>query len=284
MEEQPRTRRVGILGYGQLGQFLASQLQARGPSLGLTLAFVWARSGGALEALPPHLRLPDLRLLPATGVDLVVEVAHPCVAQEHGEDILRHADFMLGSPSALADADTERRLRAAAARGGHTLYVPRGALWGCEDIARMDSAGTLQALKVTMTKAGGSFRPRGWLSPRVAAAVASGTRTVLYEGPLRPLCALVPNNVNTMAAAAVAAPRLGFDRVTACLVADPSVADWHIVDVEVTAVAEGGRALTVTSSRRNPAEPGAVTGSATRHSFWSSVLACTGHGGCVKLC
>ncbi|NXS27400.1 ASPD dehydrogenase, partial [Pomatostomus ruficeps] len=190
----------------------------------------------------------------------------------------------LGSPSALADPDTERRLRAAAARGGHTLYVPRGALWGCEDIARMDSAGTLAALKVTMTKAPGSFRPQGWLRDRVAAAVASGTRTVLYEGPLRPLCPLVPNNVNTMAAAAVAAPGLGFDGVTACLVADPSVPDWHIVDVEVTAVAEGGRALSVTSSRCNPAGVGAVTGSATRHSFWSSVIACTGHGGCVKLC
>ncbi|NWW20880.1 ASPD dehydrogenase, partial [Falcunculus frontatus] len=187
-------------------------------------------------------------------------------------------------PSALADPDTERRLRAAAARGGHTLYVPRGALWGCEDIARMDREGTLQALKVTMTKAPGSLRPQGWLRDRAEAAAAAAARTVLYEGPLRPLCPLVPNNVNTMAAAAVAAPRLGFDGVTACLVADPSVPDWHIVDVEVTAVAEGGRSLTVTSSRRNPAGPGAVTGSATRHSFWSSVQACTGHGGCVKLC
>ncbi|NXD46684.1 ASPD dehydrogenase, partial [Copsychus sechellarum] len=190
----------------------------------------------------------------------------------------------LGSPSALADAVTERRLREAAARGGHTLYVPRGALWGCEDIARMDSAGTLQALKVTMTKAPGSFRAQGWLQERLLAAVAGGRRTLLYEGPLRPLCPLVPNNVNTMAAAALAAPRLGFDGVTARLVADPSLPDWHIVDVEVTAVAEGGRALTVTSSRRNPAGPGDVTGSATRHSFWSSVQACTGHGGCVKLC
>ncbi|XP_053824381.1 aspartate dehydrogenase domain-containing protein isoform X3 [Vidua chalybeata] len=234
MEEQARIRRVGILGYGELGQFLVSQLLSQGPSVGLSLCFVWARRQGALEALPPPLRLGDLRELPSTGVDLVVEVAHPCVAQEHGEDILGHADLMLGSPSALADAVTERRLRAAAARGGHTLYVPRGALWGCEDIARMDSAGTLQALKVTMTKAPGSFRPQGWLSPRVAAAVASGTRTVLYEGPLRPLCPLVPNNVNAMAAAALAAPRLGFDGVTACLVADPSVPDCHIVTVEVT--------------------------------------------------
>ncbi|XP_051631176.1 aspartate dehydrogenase domain-containing protein isoform X2 [Manacus candei] len=190
----------------------------------------------------------------------------------------------LGSPTALADPETERRLREAATQGGHTLYVPRGALWGCGDIARMDQEGTLAALKVTMTKSPQSFRAQGWLRERVAAAVASGTRTVLYEGPLRPLCPLAPNNVNTMAAAAVAAPGLGFDGVTACLVADPSVPDWHVVEVEVTSVGDKGRCLSVTSIRRNPAGPGAVTGSATLGSFWSSLQACTGHGGCVRLC
>ncbi|XP_054664435.1 aspartate dehydrogenase domain-containing protein isoform X3 [Grus americana] len=230
--EPPRCRRVGILGYGRLGQFLAGQLLARGPPLGLALAFVWARDGGRLEGLPPPLRLPDLRLLPQTEVDLVVEVAHPCVAREHGEDILAHADFM--------------------------------------------------ALKVTMTKAPQSFRLEGRLREQLA--VAGGGRTVLYEGPLRPLCPLAPNNVNTMAAAAVAAPRLGFDGVRACLVADPSVPDWHIVEVEVTGVGDGGRALSVTSTRRNPVARGAVTGDATRDAFWSSLMACHGHGGCVQLC
>ncbi|XP_030826642.1 putative L-aspartate dehydrogenase [Camarhynchus parvulus] len=148
MEEQPRARRVGILGYGELGQFLVSQLLSRGPSVGLSLAFVWARRWEALEALPPALRLRDLSELPSTGVDLVVEVAHPCVTQEHGEDILAHADLMV----------TPR---------GHGGPGPNG-------------PNVPNVLKVTMTKAPGSFRaegdndqvpPRasfvvwGWLSP-----------------------------------------------------------------------------------------------------------------------
>ncbi|XP_065511407.1 aspartate dehydrogenase domain-containing protein [Caloenas nicobarica] len=278
----PRCRRVGILGYGQLGRFLAARLAAEGAPWGLALGFVWARGAGPEPPLPPPLR--DLRDLPGTGVDLVVEVAHPSVAQEHGEEILRHADLLLGSVSALADAETQRRLQGAALRSGHTLYIPRGALWGCEDIERMDRAGTLAALTVTMTKAPQSFRAQGWLRERVAAAAASGTRSVLYEGPLRPLCPLCPQNVNSMAAAALAAPGLGFDGVRARLVADPGVPDWHIVEVEVTAVGDGGRAMSVTSTRRNPAAPGAVTGAATRDSFWSSLQACRGHGGCVRLC
>ena len=40
-------------------------------------------------------------------------------------------------------------------------------------------------------------------------------------GPVRELCPLAPNNVNTMAAAALAAWNLGFDAVQGCLVADP---------------------------------------------------------------
>ncbi|XP_065715728.1 aspartate dehydrogenase domain-containing protein [Patagioenas fasciata] len=279
----PRCRRVGILGYGRLGQFLAARLLAEGAPCGFSLGFVWRR-GGPERPLPPPLPLWDLRDLASTGVQLVVEVSHPSVAQEHGEEILTHADLMLGSPSALADPETLRRLQGAAERGGHTLYIPRGALWGCEDIERMDRAGTLQALSVTLTLSPASLRAGGWLRERLAGAVASGTRAVLYEGPLRPLCPLCPQNVNAMAAAAMAAPRLGFDGVRARLVAEPGVPDWHVLEVEVTGVGDGGRALSVTSTRRNPATPGAVTGDNTRDSFWSSLQACTGHGGCVRFC
>ena len=39
----------------------------------------------------------------------------------------------------------------------------------------------------------------------------------LYRGPVRELCPLAPNNVNTMAAGAVAATNLGFDKTIGCL-------------------------------------------------------------------
>ena len=55
----------------------------------------------------------------------------------------------------------------------------------------------------------------------------------LYHGPVRHLCPLAPNNVNTMAAAAVAASNLGFDNTLGRLVADPTNKDWHVIEVEV---------------------------------------------------
>ena len=42
----------------------------------------------------------------------------------------------------------------------------------------------------------------------------------LYEGPVRDLCPQAPNNVNTMAAAAIAATNLGLDVVVGRLVSD----------------------------------------------------------------
>ena len=52
-----------------------------------------------------------------------------------------------------------------------------------------------------------------------------------------------------------------------------SLLDWHVIDVEVTGPThEGGRTFSTKTTRKNPADPGAVTGTATFASFFSSVL------------
>ncbi|XP_053870980.1 aspartate dehydrogenase domain-containing protein isoform X2 [Malaclemys terrapin pileata] len=232
MSEGPARRKVGIVGFGHLGQYLVQRLQDEGPRHGLELAFVWNRDAGKLQGkVPVSLQLQDLARFPEREVDLVVEVAHPCVVRDHGISFLSGADFM--------------------------------------------------GLKVTMIKHPDSFRLEGALREQLRAG-----RAVLYEGPVRGLCPLAPNNVNTMAAACMAAPSLGFDGVQGCLIADPGLPDWHVVEVEVTGPSGERRdqAFTVTTSRRNPASPGAVTGAATFPSFWSSLLACQGHRGHVVLC
>lgn len=61
----------------------------------------------------------------------------------------------VGSPTALADEDTERRLRGRAKLSGYTLYIPSGALWGGEDIMRMADRGTL-SVSVSMDRSPGS--------------------------------------------------------------------------------------------------------------------------------
>ena len=70
-----------------------------------------------------------------------------------------------------------------------------------------------------MTKHTSSFKLNGQLAEDNSKVTDS--KVVLYEGPVRPLCSLAPNNVNTMAAAALAAHNLGLDGVIGRLVSDP---------------------------------------------------------------
>ncbi|KAM9033524.1 aspartate dehydrogenase domain-containing protein isoform 2-T2 [Sarcophilus harrisii] len=270
MAQDRRLKKVGLLGYGRLGQALAARLLAEGAQHGLELSFVWNRDPRRLQStLPPALRLLDLGALGERSPDLVVEVAHPQIIRDFGAQILSHADLLVGSPSALADPDTERRLLEASRKSGRWVFVARGALWGAEDIARLDACGGLQSLSITMATHPHGFRLEGPLGK----GPAEGPRTVLYEGPVRGLCPLAPRNSNTMAAAALAAPSLGFDGVVGILVADLSLVDRHVIDVELKGPpGASGQSFCVRTRRENPAEPGAVTGTATLAAFWRSLL------------
>ncbi|XP_048185329.1 putative L-aspartate dehydrogenase isoform X1 [Perognathus longimembris pacificus] len=235
-----------------VGQPVAQQVDGHGPGQGPE------ESGGC-------------GLWPTRHPDLVVEVAHPQVIHESGAQILHHANLLVGSASALADPTTEQQLLEASRQWDHSVFVARGALWGTEDISRLDAAGGLQSLQVTMATHPDGFRLQGPL----AAARSTRPRTVLYEGPVRGLCPLAPQNSNTMAAAALAAPSLGFDNVIGVLVADLSLRDMHVVDVELRGPpGPTGQSFAVHTHRENPAAPGAVTGSATVTAFWHSLLGC----------
>jgi predicted dinucleotide-utilizing enzyme len=99
---------------------------------------------------------------------------------------------------------------------------------------------------------------------------------VIYSGPVRDLCQLAPNNVNTMAVGAILASNLGFDGVQGRLIADASLDDRHIVEIELTGpetiIGENKQlGFHLKTIRTNPAQLGAVTGTATLLSFVSSI-------------
>ncbi|XP_061604532.1 aspartate dehydrogenase domain-containing protein [Phyllopteryx taeniolatus] len=269
---------IGIVGFGNLGQFLVERITKDGAPLGLALAFVWNRNTEKLKGLvPDELVLGNLSSFADRQCDVIVEVCHPRVVKEFGVHFLSRSHFMVGSPSALADHDLNEKLRQAARLNGRTLYIPSGALWGGQDIQRLNDSGALQALFIRMSKHPSCFR----LTGDVLSEWTEGEgRRVLFSGSVAELCPLAPNNVNTMAAAALAAGKLGFNGVQGEIVSDTALSDFHVVEVEVT----GPGGFSVHTVRKNPARLGAVTGSATYNSFWNSLLVCKGHGGQVYLC
>lgn len=116
----------------------------------------------------------------------------------------------------------EKVVRDEANKGPHGMYIPSGALWGARDIQKMADRGTLNGLIVTMRKAPHHLKLSGSVNDIMQQHLKTGYkgRAILYEGPVRDLCHLAPNNVNTMAAAALAGHNLGFDKTIAKLEMD----------------------------------------------------------------
>ncbi|PIK62958.1 putative L-aspartate dehydrogenase-like [Apostichopus japonicus] len=280
MAEEKKKKRVGIVGFGNLGQYLYEAVKAHED---YEIAFVWNRTLDNLKGkIPANFVLEDLGQFASRNPDVIAEVAHPSISAQYGPLFLEKADYMVGSPTALAEQHVEDRLRQAASH--HGLYIPAGALWGGGDIQKMADRGTLKGLKITMTKHPDHFRLASPLKEKNASVTDKAI--TLYDGPVRGLCPLAPHNVNTMAAGAIAAHNLGFDKVKGCLVSDPSLTEWHHVEVEVIGPGdhEAGKAFSVNTLRKNPAKPGAVTGSATSVSFLSSLLRAHDMGPGVHLC
>lgn len=274
-------KRIGILGCGLLGQFLAEKITE---DTRLELVCVWdrdeERSGDLLAKVPGVYFTENIEDVKKLKPDIVVEVAHPDVTRQYGEELLCMCDYMIGSPSALADEDLHKRLTHTASH--HSLYVPSGAFWGGEDIRKMADLGSLEGLKVSMCFHPGSLKLNGGMK-QVNDNIKE--RTVLYEGPVRNLCSQAPNNVNSMAASCIAAHNLGFDGVTGRLVSDPDLKDLHIVEIEVWGRKHAsGQQFHVHTMRSNPANPGQVTGSATLNAFFGSLLRAQGKGPGIHLC
>ena len=228
----PRCR-VGLIGFGFIGRQVYRRI-AGDPSLGLDVAFVHNRSDDALAEVPRDRRLRDLDALAEFTPDLVVEMAHPSYTQRWGEHILRHADYLPLSVTALADDALRDRLVGVAGEAGTSLSIPHGALMGLDSLREWRH----QWHEVTIT-----FRKHPSnidFSESGMAAPAGEAETVLYDGPARGIAAKFPRNVNTMITCALAT--VGLDRCRARLVSCPAL---RVAVAEVEARGRDGSLLTM---------------------------------------
>jgi predicted dinucleotide-utilizing enzyme len=306
--EGSRKTRVGIVGFGKLGQFLYEKITADTKTAEqFEVCFVWNRTSEKMTeaGVPANLIASDLDKVADFKPDIIAEVAHPSITEKYGPAFVRCADYFVGSPTAFADASLETKIReAAASPDGHGVYIPSGALWAAEDIKKMADGGSLRGVTVTMKKHPASLKVNGHLNDILAQA-KPGVENVIFEGSsdvltrrslgcgtyclsrvgsVRDLCPLAPNNVNTMACAALAGHNLGFDQTRARLVADDRL-DSHVIVIEVYGPETPGYGqFVVRTERINPAPPGQVTGQQTYLSFLSSLKRAQGRGKGFHFC
>lgn len=280
-------RSVGILGFGALGQHIYEAIvNDENVSRNFEVAFVWNRSRDALEGrVPDKLILEDIEDCVNRGADAIIEVCHPSIAKSYGRLIMeKGADFILGSPTAMADPSIEEAMRSTAHNEEYrgALYIPVGALWGANDLQGAANRGVLESLTITMKKHPAMVNLTDEAMKLQAKELADKNEVgehVIYEGPVRELCPLAPNNVNTMACAALACHSLGFDATIGRLVVDAGLTTHEIVvHAEGKPNPTTGQRFVLHCERSSPAPVGAVTSKATYATFLESVCRAKGRG------
>ncbi|WP_163849156.1 aspartate dehydrogenase [Pseudooceanicola aestuarii] len=205
--------KIGIIGKGAIGRYVAAQLQARGGGPHVLLT----RSGGD-AGQPGMAQATSVGELPG-DIALMVDCAGHAALAEHGPAILdRGIDLITVSVGALADPALATRLKDAAARGGAQLHLASGAI-GALDSLSAARVGGLEEVIYT-----GRKPPQGWIGSPAEENLdlrALTTAQTHFEGSARDAATAYPKNANV--AAAVALAGAGLDATQVRLVADPGV-------------------------------------------------------------
>jgi len=251
-------KRVGLVGFGNIGAQLYARLSTAGSEL--EPAFVYNRSRERLRDVPAELVIDDLREARARRPDLIVEVAHPQVTRDHGLHLLSVADYLPLSVTALADDELRARLSDAARANGTRLLIPHGALVGADSLfewRHMWSTVTISFRKPPQNV--------GQKASRSGAEISS--ETVLFDGSVREIASRYPTNVNAMVTCALLT--VGLDRCRGRLIADPRLRGGVI---EIEAQGTDGSRLSI---RREQPMVG-VSGTEMFESQYQSIVRAAG--------
>ena len=214
--------KIGIIGYGAIGQALYAAIDA-GAAGALQCPAVLVRSQRTVDNVP---LLTDPAAFLAQPLDVVVECAGHQAVRTLGAQILGQSDLLISSVGALTDDALFDNLRATARAAGHKLIIPSAGI-GALDILSAAAVGQLDAVSITVRK-----NIEAWYGTPAEQLVALADvkhATTLYEGPVREGAKLYPGNVNISAAVALAG--IGLDRTRLRIIADPAI-ETHIIEVE----------------------------------------------------
>jgi len=219
MTMRERPRRVGLIGFGAIGQPVV-ELATQYPN-DLEIVAACTRTGIPRQSdatVPVVATLDDLlRLRP----DVVVEIAGHDALREHGPHVLTAGiDLVAVSVGVLAIPDVESDLLAAAIEGGSQIRVASGAIGALDALAAAKIGGIERVTHTTR-------KPARTLLGDDADGMTEARD--VFNGPAREAALRFPESVNVTAAVSLAG--IGFDRTMVRVIADPAV-DRNVHQVE----------------------------------------------------
>lgn len=205
--------RVGLIGYGAIGQEIA-RLISKHFSKDILLVAALVRQT-TVDRFPGPVLVTTRSALLAEHPQVVVEVAGHAGLREHGADILRAGiDLLLISTGALADPAVMNELLEAAQVGGSQARIVSGAIGALDMLAALSLRGEINRVQHILRK------PPEALLPSQEAAQLTVTREIFY-GSARQAVVQFPEFLNVAAAVALASK--GFDQTEVRVIADPTV-------------------------------------------------------------
>ena len=215
--------RVGIIGYGAIGQALFRAI-SDGEAGQAVCPAVLVRRERASGTAP--LTADPARFF-AERFDAVIECAGHSGLIDHGETALRSgADLLVTSVGALTDQQLYDSLVTAARQSGRRLIIPSAGI-GALDMLGAAAVGGLDRVTVTVRKDPLSWK--GTIAERDHDLDALRGPVTLFRGPVREGAKLYPQNVNISAAAGLTG--IGLDATEVHIVADPGIRT-HVVELE----------------------------------------------------
>ncbi|MFJ1302069.1 aspartate dehydrogenase [Pseudomonadota bacterium AL_CKDN230030165-1A_HGKHYDSX7] len=223
------TYRVGIAGFGAIGQAVARALDAGIP--GLTLAAVGVRDPAKPStavtwrgAAPRYTTLAEL----ATHCDVVVECAPAAVFRELAEPVIAAGGklVVLSSGALLANED----LIGAARERGAQIIVPSGAILGLDALTAAAEA-EIRSVTMITRKPPRGLKGAPYLETHAIDVDTITEPTLIFRGSPRDAAVGFPANLNV--AVSISLAGIGPDRTTLEIWADPGVSrNIHRVEVD----------------------------------------------------
>ena len=250
-----QTKRIGIIGYGQIGASLADMILTASKQ-NLALSFIYDSNPDIAGTIPEDLRLESLENLGSRTPDIVVEAAHPDAVRQYAIPVLKQTDLIIMSVSSLGDPALEGDLAQTCSTHGTSLYIPHGATLGIDGLT--DGLSIWESVCITMKK-----NPKNLnfdAAPDLCPKAGSGAVT-LYDGPTRGILPLFPKNVNSHATLGLAT--LGLDKTRSVLISDPALEE-SVIEIDARG---GGTSIHI--ERKNPIK--GVTGKLTLLSVFESI-------------
>ena len=199
-------QRIGIIGFGLIGRYVFDKCEG---NKFIDVDFVYDALPEKTQSLPHAQVLKSIEGLQKRSVDLVIEAAHPQAVKEWGTAILRKADFLIFSLTALVEDRFRRELENCAIASQKKIFIPHGAILGLDGI--YDGRHLIETVNITTIKHPSNLGLKG---------LQIHKPQVVYRGPVRGACDRFPRNVNVHAAIAVSG--IGFDNTMSEIVADPA--------------------------------------------------------------